>query len=146
MTYTKKGIIGNVLSLVAGVSITLLIIGLFQISSPHVFPPLEGHDSKAFYDLSEKFQPTQIKNEILGLAIGIFVGALITSFLGKNVRNVYVLLLPILVLLIISVALWPFIINKELIWLALPIWSTIALTAFYFTITIKNKFRKEKTT
>jgi uncharacterized protein YacL len=144
MGYPAKEMWRIFLSVVVGAITALLIIFIFQILSPHVFPPLEEHNPKAFWELTEKYKPIQIKNEILGLFFGSFIGALLTALLCKTRSKTYTLLTPVLFVLLITIMLWPFTLLKELIWLALPVWITIALGAYYIGQLIKKRIWKLK--
>jgi len=139
MSNTAKEVGGILLALCAGLLIAMLTLSLFQLQTGGVFPPLETHDREAYIRLYDHFLPFHIQDDIKGLCVGIFAGALITALLCRQEQKKCVLLMPVLFVLLLFASHWPFRLPKEFIWLALPVWVLIALIAHYLVNFIKKR-------
>lgn len=131
----------NIVKVAAGVATASIILGIFQFASPHAFDGLEKNEPFAYYTLTESYKPVQVRNELLGMITGIFCGVLLVTFLFPGSRKITAVLVPVLLLFILSFSFWPFIIQKELLWLGLPVWAGISLAALYTGRLIRQKIK-----
>lgn len=116
---------------IAGVAIAATILIIFQLLSPLAFDPYERVNPFAYAEQVEHFKPKQIRNELLGLALGVFTGVLLMVLLNKRLTLMMANLVPVILLLFISTTHWHFNLAIELIWLVLPVWVLISFMAFY---------------
>lgn len=115
----------------AGVVIAAIILLLFQLLSPQAFDPYERINPFVYAEQVENFKPQQIRNELLGLAVGVFTGVLLMTLLNRKLILLMANLVPVILLLFISITRWHFTLALELAWLILPVWVLISFIAFH---------------
>jgi uncharacterized protein YacL len=133
----------NFISVAAGVLASVIIVLIFQWIGGHIPRELAISDPVEYWQLSEHLKPKQVHAEIIGLIIGVLAGSFIAGIISTRKTLVHALLVPVILLMLVSAGFWQFTLQKEVIWLVLPFWMTIALTGFYSSRVIKIRFSKE---
>jgi hypothetical protein len=116
---------------IAGVAIAAVTLLIFQLLSPLAFDPYERVNPFAYSEQVEHFRPKQIRNELLGMALGVFTGVLLMVLLNRKLTLMRANLVPVILLFFISTTHWHFNLAIELIWLVLPVWVLISFIAFH---------------
>jgi hypothetical protein len=125
----------ELLQVLTGVAVALVILFLFQLS----VKTGPGDGIVQYEEVIQPFRAKHTRAELAGLLAGIFVGSFLANFLFRPPAIARGLWISLFVTGVVVISPWQFVLPKEIIIFALPVWMIVGLAGYYASRLLRHK-------